>query len=181
MAIWEVRLVFRTGDRFWENVWHVDVGVLEDVPADLILAFETFGLQGLRDIYALSKIVRRPAGTTDEFIEVVLETAGAVASGSVNVLPLYNTIKLFLNGGVGRPGYKFLRGYLASDGVADDEGHMNPSIVTLFQGLADNLFNAASDAGCSIVFGADNKVAVSPTVQSLIQERQRHRKRKKTV
>jgi len=181
MAVWEVRLVFRNGDRFWENVWHVDVGLLEDVPADLLLAFETFGLSGLRDIYALSKIVRRPAGTTDEFIEIVLESAGLVATAGVNVLPLYNTIKIFLNGGVGRPGYKFIRGYLADDGIADDQDHMNSTIVTFWQGLANDLFNAASDASCQLVFGAGDKVAVSPSVQSLIQMRQKHRKRKKTA
>lgn len=181
MAVWEVRLVFRDGDRFWENVWDVDVGSADDVPPALILAFEAFGLNLLRDIYSLSKIVRRPAGSHDEFIEVIVEAAGHVLSSGVKVLPLFNTIKLLLNGGVGRVGYKFLRGYLANDGLADEQGHINPSIVTLVQGEADALFNAASDAACQIVYGAAHKVAVSPAVQSLVQERQRHRKRKKKV
>lgn len=179
MGVWEVRNVFRDGDRFWENVWNVDVGTADDVPPALISAFETFDLNLLRDVYSLSKIVRRPAGSHDEFIEVIIEAAGHVATAGVKVLPLYNTIRLLLNGGVGRVGVKFLRGYLANDGLADEQGHMNASIVTLVQNEADALFNAASAAGCTIVYGAAHKPAVSPAVQSLVQERQKHRKRRK--
>lgn len=181
MAVWEVRLVYRNGDRFWENVWHVDVGTATDVPSGLLDAFQSFGLNTLRDVYTLSKIVRRPAGTTDAFIEFIIEAAGLVTTTGSKTLPLWNTVRMLLQGGAGRPGVKFLRGYLVDLDLADDQNHIISSAVSNLQDLADALFNAASDASCTFVFGAANHAAVSPVIQSLIQMRQQHRKRKKTV
>jgi hypothetical protein len=65
--------------------------------------------------------------------------------------------------------------------VIDTQNHIKGALVTYITGQVDTLFNAASDAGQSIVFGATDKVAVSPVVDSTIQMRQQHRKRKKTV
>jgi hypothetical protein len=181
MAVWEVRAVFQYGDRFWENVWEVDVGSLTDVPSALLLAFETFHLSTLLDLYTLVRIVRRPAGTTDEFIETLVGTVGANEVGSNHVLPLWNTVRLLLQGGAGRPGSKFLRGFLTDAMIADELFHIDPAIVSAVETHAIDLFNAASDADCSIVFGAGFQVAVSPVVQASIQMRQPHRKRRRAA
>jgi hypothetical protein len=179
MAVWENRVIYRYGDRFWENVWNVDVGAETDVPADVTTALETFAIQTLLDIFTVERIVRRPAGTTDEFIEVIVGAAGALAIGSQKVLPLWNTIKVLLQVGAGRPGIKFLRGILTGASVTDEQNHIDSGTVTLITGKLITLFNAVSDAGCNFVVGEDDKPAVSPAMSNTIQMRQQHRKRKK--
>jgi hypothetical protein len=181
MAVWEVRPVFQYGDRFWENIWHVDAGADTDVAPALISAFVDFSLETLLDLYSLARVVRRPAGSHDEFIEVIVAGAGLVGAGDNLALPLFNVARILLSGGVGRPGEKLLRGLLLNSDVIDNQNHIKPALVSYVTGKVDDLFNAASTAGQSIVFGATDKVAVSPIVDSTIQMRQLHRKRKKTV
>lgn len=173
--------MYRFGDRGWENVWHIDTGALDDVDPSVILAFQDFGLNTLLSVYNLQRIARRPAGTTNEFIEVIVDAAGAIGIGSLVPMPLFNVIRLLLEGGVGRPGSKLLRGGLVTADVVDDSNHISSTLRTLIEGQAINLFNAVTDAGQSIVFGADNRTAVSPTTDSQVQMRQQHRKRKKSV
>lgn len=181
MAVWEVRVVYQNGDRFWENVWHVDIGAATDVPPGLLAQFESFAIATLLDIYSVARIVRRPAGTSDAFIEELIGAAGALVLGSNKVLPLWNTVRVLLNAGAGRPGIKFLRGILTQASITDEQNHIDSGTISLLQTELDALFNQASDDTCTFVIGADDKPAVSPVVQSLIQMRQPHRKRKKPV
>jgi hypothetical protein len=178
MAVWEVRLVYRNGDRNWENVWHVDAGADSDVDPALLLAFQDFGLNTLLSIYSLQRIARRPAGTTNEFIDIIVDAAGALPIGSNIAMPLFNVIRIFLSGGVGRPGSKLLRGALVTADVVDNANHISSTLHTLIENAAIALFNAASDASQSIVFGADNRAAVSPSTDFQVQDRQLHRKRR---
>jgi hypothetical protein len=180
MAIFEVRNVFRYGDRFWENVWHVDTGVSADFPPALVTAFEVFGLQTLLDIYQMTRVVWRVVGTTDAFSEFAVNGDGHVASGSASPLPLYDVIKLILVGGTGRPGSKLLRGLLLATDLVGDNFTINPTLVSYVNTQAANLFNAVSDASCQVVFGADNGPAVTAVAQAIVQMRQQHRKRRRT-
>jgi hypothetical protein len=181
MGVWEVRLVYRNGDRGWENVWHVDTGADTDVDPALVGAFQDFGLNTLLSIYNLQRIARRPAGTTNEFIDVIIDAAGLLPIGSNVAMPLFNVVRLLLEGGVGRPGSKLLRGALVAADVIDSQNHISTTLRGIIEDQAILLFNAASAAGQSLVFGDDNRAAVSPTTDSQIQERQLHRKRKKTA
>jgi hypothetical protein len=104
MAVWEVRLVYRNGDRGWENVWHVDAGSDSDVDPDLLTEFQDFGLNTLLSIYSLQRIARRPVGTSNEFIDIIIDAAGLLPIGSNVPMPLFNVIRLLLEGGAGRPG-----------------------------------------------------------------------------
>jgi hypothetical protein len=110
MAVWEVRVVNQTGERFWENVWHVDVGADTDVDPALLSAFETFAVNMLLTIYSCARIVRRPAGTTDAFIEILVGAAGTRGLAGSFALPLFNTVRVLLAAGAGRPGLKYFRG-----------------------------------------------------------------------
>lgn len=181
MGIWENRVVYRYGDRFWENIWHVDVGALEDMPPDLTLALETFAIQTLLDIFTVERVVRRPAGSSDAFIEVLVGAAGALALGSNKVLPLWNTIRVLLQVGAGRPGIKFLRGILTQASIVDEANHIDSGTISLIQDRLNTLFNAASTAGCDFVVGEDNKPATTAQPATLIQMRQQHRKRRRTT
>ena len=179
MAVWEVRAVMQYGDRFWENVWDIDIGTATDVPPALILAIEAFHLNTLLNLYSLARIVRRPKGTTDEFVEIVVAAAGLIDVGAAHALPLWNSVRLILGVAAGRVGFKFLRGLLTDAMIADEQNHITSGIISAVETRAITLFNAASDAACFFVVGADDKPSVSPTVQATIQMRQQHRKRKK--
>lgn len=173
--------MYQTGDRFWENVWHVDVGADTDVDAGLISAFTTFGLDTLRDAFKLARIVRRPAGSTDEFIEVIVDAVGHLAVGSGKLLPLWNVVRILLASGVGRPGIKYLRGVLMDTSIEDEQNTIVSALAAAIQSSVDDLFNAASTAGQFIAFGDPTKDAVSAEVDNTIHMRQQHRKRRKTV
>lgn len=181
MAVWEVRPVFQHGDRFWENVWHINIGADTDVDPALLDAITHFSLKTLLDLYSLQRVVRRPAGSHDEFIEVIVAAAGLVGAGDNLALPLFNVARVLLQGGIGRPGEKLIRGLLLATDIADDQNHIKPALVSYVQSEADTLFNAASTAAQSFVFGAGDKFAVSPIVDSTIAMRQLHRKRKKSA
>lgn len=180
MAVWEVRTVDQTGDRFWENVWHVDVGAASDVPPDLTDAFVTFAKQTLLSVFSVSKVVRRPAGSHDEFIEVIVDEPGDRAISGNIALPLFDAIRCVLQVGIGRPGIKYLRGFLEAADLVGTGPFMSSAIVTAIQLALDTLYNAASDASCTIVVGADDKPSTSAVVDPLVAMRQRHRKRRRT-
>lgn len=181
MAVWETRVVITTGDRSWENVYHIDVGALADVPPDVILALVDFYTSRTISSFIIQRVVRRILGTSDEFIEVILNTPGLVDAGLGDVMPLFNTVKVLLTGGVGRPGVKYLRGMLFGDSLSGDLGLIDAALVTAIQTAWNTFQNAVESADCSLVFGATDKVAVSGIVQNLVQMRQRHRKRRRTV
>lgn len=181
MAVWEVRCVDQNGDRFWENVWHVDVGELGDVPPALTDAFIAFSRATLLDLFSVARVTRRPAGSHDEFIEVAVNLAGTLSSSGFHALPLFNVVRVLLFGGVGREGLKLLRGAIIDGDLLDEDFHLKSTFISLIQGSLDTLLNAASDAGCTLVYGATNKPIVSGTVDSLIGMRQQHRKRRRSV
>jgi len=181
MAVWEVRLVYRNGDRGWENVWHVDAGSDSDVDPDLLTEFQDFGLNTLLSIYSLQRIARRPVGTSNEFIDIIIDAAGLLPIGSNVPMPLFNVIRLLLEGGAGRPGIKLLRGALVVADVIDAQNHISSTLRGIIENAAIDLFNAATTAGQPLVIGADARPAVTPTTDSQVQERQLHRKRRHTA
>jgi hypothetical protein len=181
MPIFEVRLVYQTGDRFWENVWHVDTVADDDVDPGLLFAFETFGLDTLRDAFKLARIVRRPAGSTDAFIEIIVDAVGHLAVGSGKLLPLWNVVRVLLASGAGRPGIKYLRGVLMDTSIEDEQNTIVSALTGAIQGSVDDLYNAASTAGQFIAFGAADKQSVSAEVDNTIHMRQQHRKRRHTA
>lgn len=181
MAVWETRLVYKVADRFWENIFHVDIGSATDVPPDLVLAFEQFGRSVLLDAFTLDRIVRRPAGSHDAFIETVVGLVGLNTVGTSKILPLFNVVRVLLQVGAGRPGIKYLRGLLLNVHLIDEQDHIDPALLTIVNNAFDTLYNAASDAACTFVVGADDKPSVSAAVDHTIEMRQQHRKRKKTA
>lgn len=181
MAVWEVKVVYQNGDRFWDNTWHVNIGSDTDVAGGLLDALVTFSRDQLLDLYSVARIVRRPKGSHDAFIELAVDLAGTIGSSGSKALPLFNVMKLVLGGEAGRFGAKLLRGGLLASHIIDDQDHIDPTRVSFLESDAITLFNAASTAAQSFVYGADDKVAVSPTALNSIFMRQLHRKRKKKL
>jgi len=181
MAVWEVRVVLAFGDREWENVYHIDAGTSTDVDASIVEAFQDFYLDRTLSTYILKRIVRRVLGSTDAFIEITIDVPGSLSPGVNIPAPLFNTVRMLLDSGAGRPGSKFLRGMLLQNNLIDSSGTIDPDIISQINVSFDNVLNAAAEAGQDLVFGADDKHVVSSSFQGSVQERQRHRKRKKTV
>jgi hypothetical protein len=181
MAIWEVRSVQQYGDRFWENIWHVDIGTDTDVDSSLLTAIEDFAVAMLLENYSVARIVRRPAGSTDAFIEFLVGAAGARALAGHFALPLFNTVRILLGAGIGRPGIKYLRGLLQNADIIDEQNHIDPALISYVNTHLDTLLNAATDAGQLFVVGAADKAVATAAPDSSVEMRQLHRKRKKTV
>jgi hypothetical protein len=181
MAVWEVRVVAGFGDREWENVYHIDAGADSDVDPSVILELINFHVSRTFAVYVIKRLARRVLGTSDAFIEVAINTPGAIAPLTEVPAPLFNTIRMILQGGIGRVGSKFLRGMLVQSQVIDDNGTLAASLLTAMNSAFDSVLNAASTAGQTFVFGATDKPVVSAEFQGNVQERQRHRKRKRTA
>jgi hypothetical protein len=181
MAIWELKTVFQYGERFWENVWMLDIGAETDVPPAVVAAFEVFGIDTLLSLYELARIVRRPAGSADAFIVTPVGAAGGRSLGVQNPLPLFNTIRVLLGSGAGRPGIKFLRGLLLTADIIDNANHIEPLLIGDVQTALNTLLNALSDASVSLVEGAAESPVVTAEPQSRVQMRQQHRKRRLSV
>jgi hypothetical protein len=62
-----------------------------------------------------------------------------------------------------------------------EQNHIDSALITYVNTQLDVLLNAASDAGQSFVIGEDDKPVVSAEPDTLVEMRQLHRKRKKTV
>jgi hypothetical protein len=93
---------------------------------------------------------------------------------------LYNTVKILLNGGVGRPGAKLLRGLLATTDYDGPQGDLQNGLVSMVQTELTNLLNAAVAPAEFFVFGKGQQAVVTGVVQAIAQMRQEHRKRRKT-
>lgn len=179
MAVWEVRVVMSAGDRGWENVWHVDVGSDTDVDPTVINSLRTLYETILLPAFTLVKIVRRPAGSHDAFIEAIYELAGGRSGATGFALPLFDVIRVILGGAVGRPGVKYLRGCLTTGDITDAGDDIGTSFLGGVETLIDNVIAAAVAAGQQLVFGED-RVALTATPQPKVAMRQLHRKRRRT-
>jgi len=179
MALFEVEVVFNYGDRHWSNRWDVEADDIATV-VGMFDVFHDTHLDLLLNIYTLGRIVARPAGERDAFFETVYNQVGNVPIGSDDPLPLFNTIRVLLNTAVGgRPGQKFLRGLLVA-------GHLLPSgaisgtiLATVFTKISGLI--AAVETLTGHIVLTNEKEVVNPSVQSSVQMRQLHRKRKKAL
>jgi len=179
MAVWEVRVVAGFGDREWENVYHIDAGADTDVDPSIILELVNFHVSRSFAVYIIKRIVRRILGTSDAFIEVAVNAPGAIDPLTEVPAPLFNTIRMILQAGAGRVGGKFLRGMMVQSQIIDDNGTLASTLISAMNTAFDSVLNAAATAGQTFVFGSDNKIVSSAEFQQVVQERQRHRKRRR--
>jgi hypothetical protein len=159
----------------------VDIHTNTDVPPAVVDAFISFARNTLLDNFILERVVRRPVGSHDEFIEVVVELAGLLTGTSGFTMPLFNVVRVLLSGGVGRPGVKLLRGALLASDLVDDNFTISDTKVETINLKLIDLFNAVSEASCQIVFGGADSPAVTGDVLPQVHMRQQHRKRKKPL
>lgn len=167
------------GERQWQNRWDVEADDITTV-LGMFDAFHDFHLGVLLNIFTLVKILARPAGTPDAFYETVYGEPGGRALGGAELLPLFNTVRVLLNTAAGgRPGQKFLRGIL-KEGDIDSSANIVPATGAFVNTAVLGLIAAVEALTGHIVLTNDKEV-VNSSVQTPVQMRQLHRKRKKTA
>jgi hypothetical protein len=178
MPVFRVQVHYTFGaNGKWSNVWHVS-------GADLLVsagAFESAGVPALlpllnNDCRLASLLVS--SETDDTFVSVPVDAAGT-SGASGDLLPLFNSVKvLFGDGSLGRPDYKFMKGLLTEGGQID--GTIDATTLGVIKGLMETFVGDMNIEGVALV-SEDNDEYATVSVQSAVQMRQMHRKRKKTT
>ncbi|MES2367827.1 MAG: hypothetical protein V4563_18260 [Pseudomonadota bacterium] len=180
MAVWEVRAVLSNGSREWSNVYHIDIGADTDVDPTILSELATFYNAVMLSPFALDRIIRRPAGVAGAFIIASYGVFGGRALAGNLALPLFNTVKMLLDSGAGRPGFKFLRGMLLNVDLDDSQSSIDPAVISDINIAFDDVLNAASAASQLFVEGSSFAPIVSTSFEALVAMRQLHRKRRAT-
>jgi hypothetical protein len=165
------------GTEKWTNVYHADGADLTVVASAFDEAMK-LNLRGLAHISVLLEKVLISSLTDDTFLEVPINMAG-VNGDTDDLMPLFNCAKvLFPTEGFGRPDYKFLKGTLTDD--ANESGFIASSVIAAIVGAFDTTISDMSINSAPLCSEAGD-LWTSTSVQSKIQMRQMHRRRKRTV
>src|SRR3569833_36994 len=160
----------------WSNVWHCDAVDL-DTAADVWQDEGVPQLLPLLHPSATLTTILLSSEADDTFLTRPINAAGSSASTD-SLLPLFNTLKaLFSSSGLGRPDYKYFKGFLTE--ASQPDGIIEPTLRgNVAIGLASLLSHMAS-GGAPLVTKNSDVYSVA-SVQAEVQMRQMHRKRKKT-
>lgn len=161
----------------WSNVWHVSGATLTDA-ADVFLATAVPALLTLLhpDAQMASLLLSDLAGPS--FVTAPVNAFGT-SSDSGELLPLFNSAKaLFADGSLGRPDYKYLKGFL-TEGLQID-GDLSAAAKLAVEGTLGTLLGDMEVAGFPLV-SIDNDQYASVSAQPAVQMRQMHRKRRRVV
>jgi len=156
-------------------VYHIDAATLtiaSNAAVDIILPQE----QGLlAQSITINKILTSDP-STHEFIIVNSDATGSLEL--THLLPLYNTLKVYFPvDAFGRPDYKFYRG--CADESNTEDFLWESANADAFDALLEDLISSMATNSTPLV-DDQGHVWTGAVVQSAIQMRQRHRKRKKT-
>lgn len=148
------RLTDRPDTRPWSNVWHVQAAS----PHEAILILETVGnayinmLKDYAEIYQYHVQFDHPLATPGESADLIVP--GTETGDPVLMLPLFNTIRVALHDGAGRPNLKYFRFPLQEDEIqgGTPTGAFLDNLTTTFltpllsiDGLVSNRNNAYTD------------------------------------
>jgi hypothetical protein len=177
MALFRHQVFMQIGtDRPWTNVWHVDAADLVTA-ASVAAAILAPDLQPfLQPAVTITRILTSTPGTPGAFIESFPDLPGT-NSGGGELLPLFNTFRLLFNVGSGRNDSKYMRGLLTE--AFQNAGVIPGATVTGLVSIATGLLG---DMAASLTPLCDTDLNRYGTVsgQAAVQERQRHRRRRRT-
>lgn len=166
----------QTGDRFWTNVFHVNAVTIDAAAAWANTTLATVMTSQLADNFRAVKTLVDHIGD-DTFVTTPISIVGGV--NGAGYLPLFNTIKVnFSVAGHGRNDYKFVRGWLIESLVEDSQ--ILEGTRTALEAIFDGLITDSAAAGVDLV-DSDGNLWLTASVQSAVQMRQLHRRRKKIV
>jgi hypothetical protein len=177
MAATDKVQIFMVGadNRPWTNVFHVNATTL-DAAAGWAVNFCVPALVSeLNSAFSAVKIVVDHL-TDDTFVSLPISIPGVVSG---DWLPLFNTVKVDIQvAGHGRNDGKFVRGWL-HEGIVTD-GVIDESVRGAFDDKWNGLIADSTADGTDLV-DKDGNLWLVATARATIQERQRHRRRKKKV
>lgn len=178
MAVFRAQVFYTLsrGDK-WTNVYHISADDLTGARS----SFSSIAIPALLSVLHPSGQIAKvlySSLTDDTFITDVIGSNGTSAD-SGSLLPIFNSVKVFFSTtAVGRPDYKFIRGGVTESLAVDDE--IDPTIRTALDAtFSDLVSDMAGDDSPLCSESGDLWGIVS--VQSKIQMRQPHRRRKKVV
>lgn len=178
MTLYRLQVFYQRGEgNKWSNVYHSNADSLATLTANFVTDMQAKLLSSLDPSCRLTKILA--SSTVDAtFSEVSIEEVGT-HFGSGTLYPLWNCVKLFFStAGLGRPDYKYLKGFVGEDNVDSDviDGGQLIDLVDDFQAMIDDM----SSDGTPLVSN-EGDIWLTCTAQPGVQMRQMHRRRKKTV
>lgn len=178
MTLMRLQVFYARGEGSkWSNVYHSNADTLAALTANFVSDMQTPLLSALDPSCRLTKIL---ASSTidDTFSEVSIEEVGT-HFGAGSLLPLWNCVKVFFStAGLGRPDYKFYKGFVGEDNTATDvidSGQLSDLVADL-QTMIDDM----SSDGTPLVSN-EGDIWLAATGQPGVQMRQMHRRRKRTV
>ncbi len=177
MALFRHQVFFQVGtDRPWTNVWHVDAADLATAAAVAATVLAPGLASYIESAVLLTKIITSTPGSPGAFIDQAFAITGG-AGGSGDLMPLFCTVRPIFGVGSGRNDSKFFRGLL-TEGL-QNAGVIDPTYVT---GLASSLTALLGDMTTNLTPFCDKDLNpyTSVAVQATVQDRQRHRKRRRT-
>lgn len=178
MPVFRAQINYHRGtNEKWSNVWHLSADALTTA-AD---ALENVGVPDLLPLLhntcRLASLLVSDESTAD-FITRPIDTAGTSAFDD-SMLPLFNSVKaLFNDGSLGRPDYKFIKGFLTE--AIQENGLIDSGGITAVEGSLSLFMQDMDDEGVPVV-SADNDQYVTVSAQQAVQMRQMHRRRRRNV
>lgn len=176
MTVFRVQVHYKFGvSQKWSNVWHVNAG-------DLLTAATEFNINAVEPLLDLLHpsctmarlLVSNPA--TKQFTIVDVNQFGTSAD-SGDLLPLFNCVRVIIPvAGFGRPDLKYLKGFLTETLIDGDI--IEPTAATGIDNQLTAVIGLMTAAGAPLCTEAGEGYT-NVSVQSLVQMRQMHRKRRK--
>jgi len=178
MPVFRVQVFYQRGlNEKWTNVYHVQGTDLLDVSGAVVGDMEPHLLALLDSSCTLVKyLISDPA--TGDFQDVPRNSTGT-STASGDLLPLFNSMKAFFQpNNLGRPDYKYYKGFV-TESIQTSGNLLSGTINTVDTILTDMLADMTT-AGTPLV-SEDGATWSAPSVQTAVQMRQMHRRRRRTT
>jgi len=178
MALIRVQVHYRLGvTGKWSNVWHVENAGIGTTDAAFVAVAVPVLLDFLHVSCTLDRLLISNPITHEFTVNVINQNGENGDTGEM--LPLFNSVKvLFPSTGFGRPDLKYFKGLLTEGMQAN--ATVAPAVVTAIGTAMQGLVSDMATAGAPLVSDEGDAYA-TVAVQTLVQMRQMHRKRKKKV
>jgi hypothetical protein len=177
MAVFRVQVHYKFGaTQKWSNVWHVDAATLLTAATEFEVTAVPILLPLLHPSCSLDRLLVSDPATSQFTVNTINEFGTSADSG--DLLPLFNCVKVIIpTAGFGRPDLKYLKGFLTETLIDGDV--VEPTAAT---GIDNQLTAMITDmAAVSVpLCTEEGEGYTNVSVQSLVQMRQMHRKRRKT-
>lgn len=178
MAVFRVQVNYVLGTTGkWSNVWHVRAANMADASAAPVIGMEDHLLALLSTTAVLKSYLVSEEGTSS-FATIDRNSAG-LNGDTGSLLPLYNSLKaIFPSLDFGRPDIKYFKGLVGEN--FQTAGVLESSILSAADTEITAMITDMAANDTPLVTDNDQDYS-NVTIQSAVQMRQMHRKRRKTV